>query len=75
VPIWTNSAPATPSRSRVTASLTARRSAASSPSVESLDQADAALGTEQLHRAYARGKALSFDQAIDLAREGVPPST
>jgi predicted ATPase/DNA-binding XRE family transcriptional regulator len=40
----------------------------------SLDQADAALGSEQLHRAYARGKALSFDQAIDLAREGVPPS-
>jgi tetratricopeptide (TPR) repeat protein len=42
---------------------------------ESLDQADAALGSEQLHRAYARGKALSFDQAIDVAREGVPPST
>jgi hypothetical protein len=42
---------------------------------ESLDQADAALGNEQLHRAYARGTALSFDQAIDLAHEGVSPST
>jgi predicted ATPase/DNA-binding XRE family transcriptional regulator len=41
---------------------------------ESLDQADAALGNEQLHRAYARGKALSFDQAIDLAHQGVPAS-
>jgi hypothetical protein len=34
---------------------------------ESLDQAGAALGEEQFHRAYARGMALSFDQAIDLA--------
>jgi tetratricopeptide (TPR) repeat protein len=34
---------------------------------ESLDQAGAALGDEQFQRAYARGMALSFDQAIDLA--------
>ena len=38
---------------------------------ESLDQARQALGGEQLQRAYARGTALSFDQAIDLALEGV----
>jgi predicted ATPase len=36
---------------------------------ESLDQARAALGDEQCQRAYARGMALSFDQAIDLALE------
>jgi hypothetical protein len=34
---------------------------------ENLDQARAALGNEQLQQAYARGKALSFDQVIDLA--------
>jgi len=34
---------------------------------ESLEQADAALGDEQFQRAYARGMALSFDRAIDLA--------
>jgi non-specific serine/threonine protein kinase len=34
---------------------------------ESLAQARAALGDEQLRQAYARGKALSFDQAINLA--------
>jgi predicted ATPase/transcriptional regulator with XRE-family HTH domain len=38
---------------------------------ESLDQAHQVLGGEQLQRAYARGTALSFDQAIDLALEGV----
>jgi hypothetical protein len=34
---------------------------------ESLDQARAALGDDQFHRAYTRGMALSFDQTIDLA--------
>jgi tetratricopeptide (TPR) repeat protein len=44
---------------------------------ESLDQAGAALGDEQFQRAYARGMALSFDQAIDLALDEIPipPST
>jgi hypothetical protein len=42
---------------------------------ESLDQADAALGDEQFHRAYTRGMALSFDQAIDLALGQVLPAT
>jgi predicted ATPase/class 3 adenylate cyclase len=44
---------------------------------ESLDQADAALGDEQFQRAYARGMALSFDQAISLALDEIPipPST
>jgi len=42
---------------------------------QSLDQAGAALGDEQLQQAYARGMALSLDQAIDLALEEVPPST
>jgi hypothetical protein len=37
---------------------------------ESLDQVRQALGGEQLQRAYARGVALSFDQAIDLALRG-----
>jgi len=32
-----------------------------------LDQARAHLGDEQLERAYARGKALSLDKALDLA--------
>ena len=40
---------------------------------ESLDQAGAALGAEQLEQAYARGRALSFDQAIDLALGGAVP--
>jgi hypothetical protein len=34
---------------------------------ESLDLARAALGDQQLQQAYARGKALTFDQATDLA--------
>jgi hypothetical protein len=34
---------------------------------DSLDQARAHLGDEQLERAYARGMALSLDQAFDLA--------
>ena len=42
---------------------------------ESLDQAGAALGDEQFQRAYARGMALSFDQAINLALNGMSPST
>jgi len=39
---------------------------------ESLDQAGAALGDEQFQRAYARGMALSFDQAISLALDEIP---
>jgi len=39
---------------------------------QSLDQAGATLGDEQLQRDYARGMTLSFDQAIDLALGGVP---
>jgi hypothetical protein len=42
---------------------------------ESLDQAGAALGDEQFQRAYARGMALSFDQAIDLALGQALPAT
>jgi non-specific serine/threonine protein kinase len=42
---------------------------------ESLDQARAALGDQQLQQAYARGKALSFDQAIDLALKESHPAT
>ena len=34
---------------------------------DSLDQARAHLGDEQLERAYAQGMALSLDQALDLA--------
>jgi hypothetical protein len=34
---------------------------------DSLDQARAHLGDEQLERAYARGMALSLDKALDLA--------
>jgi tetratricopeptide (TPR) repeat protein len=41
---------------------------------ENLDQAGAALGDDQFQQAYARGTALSFDQAISLALE-IPPST
>jgi predicted ATPase len=40
---------------------------------ESLDQARAVLGDEQLQQAYAQGMALSFDQAIDLALGGIAP--
>ena len=42
---------------------------------ENLDQAGAALGEKQLQQAYARGRALSFDQAIDLALGATPPTT
>jgi predicted ATPase/class 3 adenylate cyclase len=42
---------------------------------ESLDQARAALGDKQLHQAYARGKALSFDQAIGVALGESLPAT
>lgn len=42
---------------------------------ESLDHARAALGDKQLQQAYARGKALSFDQAIDLAFGESLPAT
>ncbi|HYB17906.1 MAG TPA: hypothetical protein VEF71_20910 [Streptosporangiaceae bacterium] len=42
---------------------------------ESLDQANAALGDEQAQRAYARGTALSLDQAIGLALGADPPGT
>jgi predicted ATPase/class 3 adenylate cyclase/DNA-binding XRE family transcriptional regulator len=42
---------------------------------ESIDQADAALSDEQFQRAYTRGLALSFDQAIDLALGRVPSAT
>jgi hypothetical protein len=42
---------------------------------ESLDQAGAALGDEQFHRAYTRGTALGFDQTISLALNGISPST
>jgi tetratricopeptide (TPR) repeat protein len=38
----------------------------------SLDQAGAALGDEQFQRAYARGTALGFDQAISLALDEIP---
>ena len=40
---------------------------------ESLDQAGAALGDDQLQQAYAHGRVLSLDQAIALG--GVPPPT
>jgi predicted ATPase/class 3 adenylate cyclase len=39
---------------------------------ESLDQVRQALGDQQSQRAYARGMALSFDQAIDLALSAGP---
>jgi predicted ATPase/class 3 adenylate cyclase len=42
---------------------------------ESLDQAGAGLGDEQFQRAYARGMTVSFDQAIGLALETLPPGT
>ena len=34
---------------------------------DSLDQARAGLGDEQLERAYAQGMALSLEKALDLA--------
>jgi hypothetical protein len=34
---------------------------------DSLNKARSTLGEEQFERAYARGKALSLDQALDLA--------
>ncbi len=42
---------------------------------ESLGRARAALGDEQVQRAYARGMALSLDRAIDLALGGVLADT
>jgi predicted ATPase/class 3 adenylate cyclase/DNA-binding XRE family transcriptional regulator len=42
---------------------------------QSLNQARAALGDETLQRTYTRGLGLSFDQAIDLALEALPPGT
>jgi tetratricopeptide (TPR) repeat protein len=42
---------------------------------ESLGQARAAVGDEQVQRAYARGMALRLDQVIDLALGGVLPGT
>jgi predicted ATPase/DNA-binding XRE family transcriptional regulator len=42
---------------------------------ENLDHARAALGDQQLQQAYARGKALSLDQAIDLALGESLPAT
>jgi hypothetical protein len=45
------------------------------PRQESLDQVRQALGGEQTQQAYARGMTLSFDQAIDLALNAVPPGT
>jgi hypothetical protein len=36
---------------------------------DSLDQVRAHLGQEESERAYARGMALSFDEALDLASE------
>ena len=41
---------------------------------ESLDQARARLGDEQLERAYAQGRALSLDQALDLALPKAGPA-
>jgi tetratricopeptide (TPR) repeat protein len=39
-----------------------------------LDQARAHLGDEQLERAYARGRALSFEKALDLALGKADPA-
>jgi hypothetical protein len=41
---------------------------------DSLDQARAHLGDEQLQRAYAQGRALSLDQALDLALPKASPA-
>lgn len=40
---------------------------------DSLDQTAAALGDEQFQRAYTRGTALTFNQAIDIALGRVLP--
>jgi hypothetical protein len=40
---------------------------------ETLDQARAALGAEQVQQAHAHGMALSFDDAIDLALARTSP--
>jgi tetratricopeptide (TPR) repeat protein len=42
---------------------------------ESIDKVRAHLGAGRFDRAYGAGYVLSFDQAIDLAHQGVPPST
>jgi hypothetical protein len=39
---------------------------------DSLDQAKAALGDEEVRQAYARGLMLTFDQVIDLAPARTP---
>ena len=41
---------------------------------DSLDQARAHLGDEQLERAYAQGMALSLEKALDLALPGAGPA-
>jgi predicted ATPase/class 3 adenylate cyclase len=41
---------------------------------DSLDQVRTHLGPEQFERAYARGRALSFDQALDLASGKAHPA-
>jgi predicted ATPase/class 3 adenylate cyclase len=41
---------------------------------DSLDQARACLGDEQLERAYAQGMTLSLDKALDLALPGAGPA-
>jgi hypothetical protein len=41
---------------------------------DSLDQAHARLGEDQLERAYAHGMALSLDQALDLALRRPDPA-
>jgi hypothetical protein len=42
---------------------------------DSLHKVRTSLGEEQFERAYTRGKALSFDQAIDLALGKSVPAT
>ena len=42
---------------------------------KSLDQARAHLGDDQLEQARARGRALSLDQALDLALHGADPES
>jgi len=41
---------------------------------DSLDQARAHLGDEQLERAYAQGMTLSLDKALDLALPKAGPA-
>ena len=41
---------------------------------DSLDQARAHLGDEQLERAYAQGMALSLEKALDLALRRAGPA-